>query len=130
MLQILKIKLEIIWIVLLSNAKTRHVQLNIMKRQKNKNKSWRIRTNLSISRTVFKNHNICSILILTGLKTTLLQGRPNFSNGYTLNVFQVIPMSIGLHSMIQFALQKKVKFSLNQTPLQWPTSNTTKTVFV
>ena len=51
-----------------------------------------------------QDHNIGLILILTGLKTTYLQGRLVFSKGYSLNVFQIKKIRISLLFLFQFDL--------------------------
>ena len=55
---------------------------------------------------------------------------PDFSKYYTLNVFHVKPISIGLNFLFQLALQnQQVKFNLSQMPLLWPTGNMNKFIF-
>ena len=54
---------------------------------------------------------------------------PDFSKAYTLNVFQAEKIRIGYIFCSNWLCKKKqFKFNLIQTPLSWPTSDTTKTV--
>ena len=71
------------------------------------------------------------IFLKTKTRDFLMEETEDTKKGYTLNVFQVKPISIGLNFVFQLKLQsKQVKFNVIHTPLLWPTSNVIKTVVV
>ena len=126
---ILKGYMEITLIVRCSNITTRHnivrVRVRVPKKSPEESEpQYHVQVNS-------ENHNIGLILILTVLKTILLQGSLIFSKYYTLNVFKVKRIRIGFQFMFHlFVNFLQVVFNLIQTPLSWRTINITKTVVV
>ena len=84
---ILKISIEMIWIVIRSKINTRHVQVKQLKIKKVKSQVQKNQNHNIIFNDSLQDHNIDFFFILTGLKTTSLQWSLIFSMGYNLNVF-------------------------------------------
>ena len=92
--------MEMTWIVLWSKTNTTHNQLKQLKIQVQNNQNHNI-----IFKYSLQDYNLGVILILDVLKKILWQGSLTFSKGYTLNLFQVKPISIGFHFLFQLEMQ-------------------------
>ena len=77
---ILKGEMYITWVVLWSNIMTRHNQEKQLKETKKEEMVQNNQNHNIIFKESLQDHNIGLILILTGLKTILLQGSLIFQN--------------------------------------------------